>query len=96
MSSWYRWQGETLILHLRIQPKASSNAFAGPYGEEQYRVRITAPPVDGKANRQLTAFLAKQFGVARSAVVLVSGESARDKQFRIESPSRLPIAEITR
>jgi len=93
---WYRWDGDALVLTLRIQPKASSDAFAGPYGDDSYRVRITAPPVDGKANRQLTAFLAKAFGVPRSAVHLLSGEISRDKRFRIDSPTRLPLQEISR
>jgi uncharacterized protein len=96
LSAWYRWEGDSLILHLRVQPKARADEFAGVFGESQYRIRITAPPVDGKANRHLAAFLAKQFGVSKRAVVLVSGEGSRDKVVRITSPSRLPLPEITR
>lgn len=96
MSAWYRWEGDSLILHLRVQPKAGADEFAGVYGEGQYRIRITAPPVDGKANSHLAAFLAKQFGVAKSAIVLVRGESSRNKLVRIVSPARLPLPEITR
>ncbi|MEJ2694932.1 MAG: DUF167 family protein, partial [Candidatus Thiodiazotropha sp.] len=46
--SWFRWEGTELILRLRVQPKASKDAFAGPYGEREYKVTLTAPPVDGK------------------------------------------------
>lgn len=90
MTDWYQWEGETLFLSLRVQPGARCDEFAGPHGDRQYRVRIHAPPVDGKANRHLTAFLAKEFGVAKSAVTLVSGKASRDKRFRIQSPGTLP------
>jgi uncharacterized protein len=90
VTDWYRWEGKTLLLNLRVQPGARCDEFAGAYGNRQYRVRIHAPPVDGKANRYLTAFLAKEFGVAKSAVDLVSGKASRDKLFRIQSPGKLP------
>jgi len=83
------WQGEDLILRVRVQPKASRDEFCGLQGEA-LKVRITAPPVDGKANAHLIKFLAKQFGVAKSAVTLLSGETGRDKRLRIHAPARLP------
>ena len=89
--SWYRWEGEDRILHLRVQPKASRDAFAGPYGEDAYKVAITAPPVDGKANAHLIRYLAKQFGVPRSQIYLISGETSRSKTLRLKSPQRRPI-----
>ena len=94
MTAWYRWDGEDLILHLRILPKASKNEFSGPYGDRQYRIRITAPPVDGKANQHLLQFLAKSFGVAKSRIELLSGASGRDKVIRIPNPAKLPISEM--
>ena len=90
MTGWYRWDGDSLLLNLRVQPGARYDEFAGVYGDRQYRVRIHAPPVDGKANRHLTAFLAKEFGVTKSAVELVSGTASRDKLFRIKAPGKLP------
>jgi hypothetical protein len=89
--SWYRWDGNDLILNLRIQPKASRDAFVGPYGEDEYKVAITAPPVDGKANSHLLKFIAKRFGLAASQVDLVSGKSSRSKRLRLKSPRNLPI-----
>jgi uncharacterized protein (TIGR00251 family) len=90
--SWHRWDGSDLILHLRVQPKASKDALVGPYGEEEYKVSLTAPPVDGKANSQLIKFIAKSFGLPRADVSLVSGERSRSKCLRLKSPKRLPIA----
>ena len=83
------WQGEDLLLRVRVQPKASRDEISGLQGEA-LKVRITAPPVDGKANAHLIKYLAKQFGVAKSAVTLVSGETGRDKRLRIHAPAKLP------
>lgn len=83
--------GEDLLLQVHVQPRASCDEFAGRHGDA-WKVRITAPPVDGKANEHLRRFLATEFGVPRNAVRLVSGESARRKLFRIHAPSRIPAA----
>jgi len=89
--SWFRWEGDDLILRLRIQPKASKDAFIGPYGEEEYKVSLTAPPLDGKANEHLLKFIAKAFGLPRSRILLVSGDRSRSKCLRLKSPTQLPI-----
>ncbi|NOR52334.1 MAG: YggU family protein [Gammaproteobacteria bacterium] len=95
--SWYRWHGEQLIINLRVQPKASRDEIVGPYGEgangeesSALKICISAPPIDGKANTHLIKFLAKQFGVSRGAVELLSGETGRNKRVAITEPKRLP------
>ncbi len=88
--SWYRWLGDELELQLRIQPKASRNEFISPHGDE-FKLRITAPPVDGKANAHLLKMLAKAFGVSKKQVLLIAGESSRSKRVRIKNPQTLPI-----
>ena len=88
MSAW-RWDGEDLLLRLHVQPRASRNAFAGEHGDA-LKLRITAAPVDGKANAQLIAFLAEAFGVPRGNVELLSGASGRRKSIRVRSPGKLP------
>lgn len=87
--SYFRWDGEDLILDCHLQPKASKDEFAGLHGE-RLKIRLTAPPVDGKANAHLQAFLARSFGVAKSQVRLESGELNRQKRLRIEAPKILP------
>jgi len=82
------------VLLLRVQPKASRDEFAGPQ-DDCYRVRITAPPVDGKANAHLIGFLAKAFGVPKRAIVLEAGEASRTKRVRIVRPTRAPIPELS-
>jgi len=88
-ASWYRWEDGDLILEVHVQPRASRDEIAGEHGG-RLKIRITAPPVDGKANKHLQAFLARTCGVPRSAVDLVAGESGRDKRLRIRNPRRLP------
>lgn len=89
MSDFYRWDADALIISVRVQPRASRDEIVGPYGDS-LKVRITAPPVDGKANAHLIKYLAKAFGVPRARVHLLSGDSGRDKRLRIDSPTRLP------
>ena len=85
-----------LILSVRVQPKASSDEIVGPcadaLGGESLKVRITAPPVDGKANAHLIKLLAKAFGVAKSRVSVVAGDSGRQKRVNINGPTQLPMS----
>lgn len=92
MSGWYKWEKETLLLQVRVQPRASKDEIVGPHGEDSLKVRITAPPVDGKANQHLIKYLAKAFGVAKGQVTLLSGITGRDKRLAIEAPGKLPAA----
>lgn len=95
-AAFYRWQHGALTLFCHLQPKASRDEFAGVLSTDKYgdrlKIRITAPPVDGKANAHLIEFLAAQFGVAKQAVSIVSGDSGRHKTVRIENPKHLPAA----
>jgi len=87
--SWYRWQNGDLTLNLRVQPRASRNEIAGPVGD-YLKIRLTTPPVDGKANKHLLEFLAKTCGVSKNQVELLSGAGARNKRVRITAPRKLP------
>ena len=87
--SWYRWEGEDLLLYLRIQPRAARDEFAGPQGD-CFKVRITASPVEGKANAHLIRFLAKSFGVTQHQVRLQTGTNTRNKGRHIPVPRGCP------
>ena len=79
-----------------MQPKASRDALVGLYGE-RLKVQISAQPVDGKANKHLLKYIAKEFGVAKVQVSLIRGESSRQKTLAIVDPRKLPAAaQITR
>ena len=86
---WHRWDGTDLLLQLKLQPRAGRDAFAGQQ-LDRLRVHIAAPPVDGKANNHLVAWLAKQFGVAKSSVRIEVGQSSPLKRVRICAPTRFP------
>lgn len=71
-------------VRIRLQPRASRNELGewrqDPAGGEPVRIaRVTAPPIDGKANAALIRLLAKEYGVPKSRIRIVRGESSRDK-----------------
>ena len=90
----FQWkESQTLLLHCHVQPKASRDALVGLYGE-RLKVQISAPPVDGKANKHLLKYIAKEFGVAKTRVSLIRGESSRQKTLQIIDPKKLPPAAL--
>jgi uncharacterized protein (TIGR00251 family) len=72
-----------------VQPGAKRSEFAGRHGE-RIKLRLAAPPVDGKANAALIDFLAAYFGVPRRDVTIVSGLKSRSKRVAIEGVSDRP------
>ena len=83
----------SLTLQIQAQPGAKSTAVVGAYGDggqARLKIALAAPPVGGKANAVLRAFLADAFGVAQRNVTLLRGESGRKKLVRIEAPTRRP------
>lgn len=92
--TWLREAADgSLTLTLHIQPGAKKTGFAGLHGEAM-KIRLAAPPVDGKANAALCAFLATFCGVSKSAVSLVSGETSRAKRVRIEGAADAVAARL--
>ena len=76
---------ETLILELHVQPGAKRTEFGGTYGE-RLKIRLAAPPVDGKANAALIEFLAEHYRVPRASVTITSGLNSRKKRVVIWKP----------
>ncbi len=70
-------------IRVRLQPRARRDEIAGERGGAVL-VRVTAPPVDGRANAALCRLVAKRAGVAKSAVSVVRGVRSRDKMIRVE------------
>jgi len=89
MPAFYEWQGEDLVLRIKTQPNASKDEFAEVL-DNRLKIRITTPPVDGKANQHLIKFLARQFKVSKSQIELSTGDCAREKRFIIHAPKQLP------
>ena len=89
MPKFYKWDGDDLVLYLYVQPNAKKDELIGEYGDN-LKVRITAPPVENKANKYLLKFLAKTFAVSPSRVKLLKGENQRSKRVKIINPTNLP------
>jgi uncharacterized protein (TIGR00251 family) len=80
----------TVVLRLHVQPRASRNELAG-FHDDALKLRLTTPPVDGKANRAVLAFLAKLLGLPKSSLSLVSGQKSRTKHVAIQGLSEEEI-----
>lgn len=72
-----------MVIRIRVQPRAKRNSFAGRM-EDEWKLQLTAPALEGKANRACIEFLARGLGIARSRVKLLSGEKSRHKVIELE------------
>jgi uncharacterized protein (TIGR00251 family) len=91
MTATIRRDGADVLLEVRVQPRASRNEFAGLMGE-RLRVRLNAPPVDGRANAALVDFVAEACGLPRARVTLDRGTTGRDKRLRLHGLATIPPA----
>jgi uncharacterized protein (TIGR00251 family) len=78
MSEWYRRNGDVLTLTLHVQPGAKRTDVAGLHGEA-LKIRLAAPPIEGRANEALLKFIAEAFGVPLRQVELRQGGQSRHK-----------------
>ena len=91
MPVWLHSNGGSLFLTLHVQPGAKKTEVAGEHGDA-LKIRLAAPPVDGKANAALLAFIAERLGVSKNTVTLKSGQTSRRKVVEVEGAS----AEVVR
>lgn len=77
-----RQEGGAALFKVRVQPRAAKNELAGLY-DGALRIRVTAPPVEGKANEACCALLAKILNVPKSGVEIASGQTGRNKLVRV-------------
>lgn len=78
MSDWYRRDGDVLSLTLHVQPGAKRTEISGLHGEA-LKIRLAAPPIEGRANEALLRFIADTFGVPLRQVELKQGGQSRHK-----------------
>ena len=94
MSDWYRVSSDGRIsLTLHIQPGAKKTECAGLHGDA-LKIRLAAPPVDGKANEALVKFVAERLGLAKSAVLLKSGQTSRRKVLEVAGTTAAAIKQL--
>ncbi|MCT8534755.1 DUF167 family protein YggU [Glaesserella parasuis] len=76
-------------LRIFLQPKANRDQIVGLHDNE-LKIAITAPPIDGQANAHLLKYLSKLFKVPKSSIVLEKGELQRHKQIFVPEPKLIP------
>ena len=74
-------------IKVRVQPRASKDQVIG-YREDVLRLRVTAPPAEGKANDAVVSLLAEALGIAKGRVRVVRGRSSREKVVLVESSAQ--------
>ncbi|MBI5498543.1 MAG: DUF167 domain-containing protein [Deltaproteobacteria bacterium] len=82
MPAWLETRAGGVTLRVFVKPRASRTRVVGEH-EGELAIQLAAPPVDGAANDELTAFLAKTLGVARRQVELVGGDASRHKRLHV-------------
>ena len=89
----YTEKGGSLFFTIRVVPRASKSDIVGEL-DGALKVRVASPLVDGAANAELVRFLAKTFGVSKSEIEILSGETSKTKQIKIENLKGEKLLEI--
>lgn len=84
----------SLIIKLRISPNASKNEIINKDGE--IKVKVTAQPIENKANKALIEFLSKSLKIAKSNIEIVKGETSKEKTLLFKNISSDKMVEIKR
>jgi uncharacterized protein (TIGR00251 family) len=87
--SWYRREGESIVLVLHVQPGAKRSEISGLHGEA-LKIRLAAPPIEGRANEALLRFIADKFDVPQREVELLRGGQSRHKMVKVTGSAVLP------
>ena len=90
-----RRDGERLVFTIRVTPRASANAVAGER-DGVLLVRVTAPPIEGKANDAVVALLARTLGTPRGAIQVVRGAGARTKRVSVPRDAEAALHRLTK
>lgn len=91
MTAWHRTEGAAVILALHIQPGAKRSEIAGLHGDA-LKIRLAAPPIEGRANEALLRFVAECFQVPLRNVELLRGAQSRQKMVKITGSEISPEA----
>ena len=79
-----REHSEGIVLKILVQPRSSKNSIVGAHGDA-LKVKVTAPPVAGAANKMCIRFLAKCLGIPHFLIEIISGQNSRTKQILLRS-----------
>lgn len=79
-----------MFISVRISPSSTRNEVVG-FNDGVWQVKVSAPPVKGKANEELIAFLSKILGVGRSSLSIIKGHTSRNKLIAIDGLTRAEV-----
>ena len=94
MADWYHRSGEVITLTLHVQPGAKRSGIVGLHGDA-LKIKLAAPPIEGRANEALLKFLAGLFAVPLRNVELLHGEQSRHKVISVRDSRIEPDSLIT-
>ena len=80
---------------VRVIPRASRSEIVGEH-DAALKVKLASPPVDGAANAELIKLFAKKFGVSKSDIEIISGETSKNKRIKINNLSKSKFEEVTK
>jgi uncharacterized protein (TIGR00251 family) len=81
---------KALTLKIHLQPRASRDGIDGLHGD-RVKVRVTAPPLGGKANTALKGFIAEKLNLSPSRIEIIAGQQSREKLLRISGITRKEV-----
>jgi len=80
----------SILLKVYLQPKSSKNEIVGPY-RDGIKVKVTAPPIEGKANEALIRYLAKELEISPAWIEVIKGHHSREKTLKISGTFANPL-----
>lgn len=81
---------DSLFINVRVEPRSSRPGIAGPYGDA-LKVRLSSPPAEGKANRELIDLLAGELNIPRKNISIVSGQSSKNKLVKLSGAQEIRL-----
>ena len=85
--TWFEEKDGCIFLNVRVVPRAAKNVIAGLMDDGALKIRIQAPPVEGRANACLVKFLSGLWDIPRADIGILSGATGRNKRIRISNPT---------
>lgn len=82
INNYFKITGNDIRIKVKIAPGSSKNKIIGVY-DDSLKITITAPAVEGKANKKCIAYLAKYFDIAKSKIEIISGKNSKNKLIKI-------------
>ena len=83
-----------VLLALKVLPRSSRCAIIGPHGDA-LKIKVTSPPLEGRANEEIVEFLAETLGIKKGQVAIVSGHASRQKTVAITGCNRQELERLT-